>query len=464
MTGRRKHRAAAGSVSLAFCLVLPAVLFLFTNLFAHSQRVRMEVDLARITARNAHQALAMYDRELYADFGLFGVSPTAMARASSTLGGPAGDATYTLETSVPLMDPAPLCDGIARHMSLRAGMTIVADIVDRYRSVHDIVEMTGLVALTRDLPSEVFGEYAVIDPQLPEFDEAPEWLDEYNEVMDDEVRSVYQDALSHLAPVIVPNAGGDHDVFDFNPFEDQGLDRLGSVLDHAMWVAPEGFLDRLVLCEYTLAYFRNAVPYVVRSGVSRPDRTPDGRVLGTLLDRDAYEAEMIATGLSGRGAYAAVNGFAYGCRLLIHLAHILGDEAKRQGYMAGAAATSALIATLTVGTVVIPPEALAWLLMTAEALTQSARDVACLKRGGEVDFWPGPLRINVPLRYRDFIRLFLVVQSPNTVARRIADTIGTVYPAPYAAAVVCHGEWSGVRVCHEAAFLDRKIDVPEITP
>jgi len=75
--------------------------------------------------------------------------------------------------------------------------------------------------------------------------------------------------------------------------------------------------------------------------------------------------------------------------------------------------------------------------MATTALTRGAIDSSALNNGKEVDLWPGKKKIELKFRYRDFLRILIVAQSPDKIAKRIAHTIDYVYPSRYYTTVCC---------------------------
>ena len=451
--GKGPFRRSA-SVSLALCLMLPVILLLFNGILMAGRKSRGEVDLVRGTALTAESALAFFDRGLYSDFGLFGLDIASMEKAGSTLVGPGPDVVYRMTPDKPLSEPGVLRDGIARHMTLRSVTGIIADALDKLEGIRFLenkIDLSSLADLLPDLPRD---PYRAVDPQL-DYEEEPDWLSEYNQLMDDEVRAVYQEGLALLAPLSFPREDGSFENLDYDPFGGQGLDQLGRVLDRLLFVAPEGFLDRVILSEYSLSYFKNDVPFQLDGGERREDRTPDGRPISAFPDSRDREAEEIATGFTGSKAALTINMFIGSIRFVMHLIHSLTDQTKMTEFRTSAAGLSVLISVVSMGEVNISPELLTWILIISAPLIQASRDTIQLKKGHVQDLWPGNLPVNLPMRYRDYLRLLIVLQPPDLIASRISGVIGRVYPGPYYSGLLCQGEWEGVKVTHAASYLGR---------
>lgn len=457
--------ARAGSMSLAFCIVLPAVLLLFSEVFRFSRAARIDADLARHARMVADSALAHYDRELYRTFGLFGLKEVEARKSLDPDVLPISGANLELKLTDELKDGTVIKDGIARHMTWRAATSIIVDAVDKMRMLENLGREVSLARLSDYFSSALKPGYEVIDPNLDDIlgdTENPEWKDEYESLMDKEIRQVYQKGLTYLAPIVIPNESThDHEIIHMNPFDNSGFQKFGGVLDRMLFVAPEGVLDRLILSEYVLSYFYNDVPYVLRQGVRRDDFTPDGRLIAKFPDSRRYEAEEIATGLKGKNAKTAILVFIGSIRFAIHFVEIITNETSRAIFKATATATAVAISAVSLGTVNIPPEAIEWVLMASAALARGAVDAASLNKGGEVDLWPGKKKIELKFRYRDFLRILIVAQSPDIVAKRIAHAIDRVCPGPYYTSVYCWLECGNKRLLFDAGYLRRKPEQEE---
>ncbi|HHW93141.1 MAG TPA: hypothetical protein GX734_01380 [Clostridiaceae bacterium] len=462
---RSKAIQCTGSMSLAFCIVLPAILLLFTEVLRFSRTARADADLARHARMAADTALAHYDRDLYRTFGLFGVKEYKAKKALDSDVLPSTQARLALEVTNELKEKTAIKDGIARHMTWRTAASILSDAIDKMHILEKIGRKVNLAQLSDFFPTVLKQGYEVVDPDLGSLAEVPEWKDEYESLMDTEIRQVYQQGLMHLAPIVIPRESDDgYETIQMNPFNNSGLQKLGSVIDRMLFVAPEGVFDRLILSEYTLSYFYNDVPFVMRQGVRLDDYTPDGRMISQFPNSRRYEAEEIATGLKGKSAKTTVLVFIGAIRFAVHLMDIVTDEAERASYKAIAVAIAAAVTAISQGIVSIPPIAIEWILMSAAALARGAADVTSLNKGLEVDCLPGKKKLNLKLRYRDFLRVLMIAQSPDIVSRRIAQAVDCVFPGPYYTSVACFIESGDARVRFDASYLSRLPDKHEVEP
>lgn len=445
-----------GSLSLALCLILPAVLFLFCGVLRAGRRVRNDADLASAARNAADMALACYDRDLYKTYGLFGVKEADASHAVSSVLHPEAPDRLRLEFAGELLRGRETGDGIARHMTLRAAASIITDALDKLGAMQKYREEIELASLSEFFPSALKPGYEAVDPDLGYFQEDPDWKDEYERLMDSEIRRAYQQGLTYLAPIVVPkeyDAG--HVTLQMNPFDNTGMETFGKTVDKMLFVAPESVFDRLILSEYALAYFCNDVPFVLREGIRHDDHTPDGRLIAQFPDTRRYEAEEIATGLDGRTAKTTILAFIGAVRFALHFIRIITDDTIRSRYKALSVGAAAAISAVSLGEVNIPPEAIEWILMASAALCRGAADAVALNKGHEVDLWPAKVSCRVKLRYRDFLRLLIIAQSPEKITQRIACAIEKVLPGPYFTSVTCLIAGDGTLFRAHAGYLSR---------
>lgn len=198
---RKERKKYAGSISLALCLAMPAFLLLFSGILKECHRDRIEANLVRTAVLTSRTALACYDRELYSTFGLFGLQQSDADKAISSIGLPA-NVSQSVTAEDPLSEPKAMRDAVARHMSYRAVLSIIQDALDKIRSLKAWEEQLAGSWLIDLEPDNLIAGYKTVDPDLPDYDEEPEWFEDYNRYMDDNIRASYQESLTFLAPVL----------------------------------------------------------------------------------------------------------------------------------------------------------------------------------------------------------------------------------------------------------------------
>lgn len=452
---RKERKKYAGSISLALCLAMPAFLLLFSGILKECHRDRIEANLVRTAVLTSRTALACYDRELYSTFGLFGLQQSDADKAISSIGLPA-NVSQSVTAEDPLSEPKAMRDAVARHMSYRAVLSIIQDALDKIRSLKAWEEQLAGSWLIDLEPNNLIAGYKTVDPDLPDYDEEPEWFEDYNRYMDDNIRASYQESLTFLAPVFAPDDNGLAIPIEIRPFEQGGLSGVGTFLDRVFKVMPEGILDHMMLTEYSLCYLSSAVPFVIRNGVYEYDQTPDGRIIANFSATRSYELEYVATGFQGVSSYRSIKMLIGMIRFAVHLIYMATNPSIRAHYQSLGVTISAAVAAISLGTVVIPPEAVAWVLMSAASIINGGKEAAQLCKGAEIALWPGKSARNIPMRYRDYVRLFIVMQSPDAIAKRLSHVVFQACPGVYYAAARTTLFWEEISYEYVSGYLRRK--------
>jgi hypothetical protein len=94
--------------------------------------------------------------------------------------------------------------------------------------------------------------------------------------------------------------------------------------------------------------------------------------------------------------------------------------------------------------------------MAAASIINGGKEAVQLCKGEEVPLWPGNSAYNIPMRYRDYVRLIIVIQSPDAIAKRLSNVIFQACPGIfYTAARTCM-YWEEVSFEYVAGYLRRK--------
>lgn len=414
---RQKFRQR-GSLTLACCLMLPAIMLLMISLLVGSSRTREDLDAVRAARQSADSALAAFDRDLYRDFGLFGLTEEEVNRTVSDYLLPeAYEQNIIVQKS--LFDNDLLMGAIARHMSVRATAGLIDEGISRIRAIKDVIpeNMVGSLAPLKNTNLED------ADPGIEQDESNEEWFSDYSDYLDDEYRDDYHESLLGLSPVYIPGSEGGGSVEDFDPYKVSNLEKLAQGLDNLMFTLPEGFTDQILLAEYSLSYFGSQVNSLKQDGATKHYRTPDGRLHSKFSESRQYEQEMIATGAEGDRAGRDVKFFLSGCRIVINLIATVTSATARATFENTAAAISAGVAAITLGTVVIPPEALTAVLIIGDSVAAGIKDKNKLLEGEEIKLWPTAGANAFQVNYRDHLRLLILIQPREQVLERISTAI-----------------------------------------
>ncbi|NLM77611.1 MAG: hypothetical protein GX173_05940, partial [Ruminococcaceae bacterium] len=214
----------------------------------------------------------------------------------------------------------------------------------------------------------------------------------------------------------------------FNP---QSLTGMAASLEQMLDFSTVPVYEKLCVVEYIMSYLTRRTAGQYLDGIWQPSRTPDGRSLQDLLPDRPAEIEQVVTGLQHRESAAATCRFiVVSIRSLLHVAAILTDETRMAVLRGTAAALVAGVAAVSMGTVVVEPEAVTYLLVAAEALASGFRDGSRLVEGYGVVFWPGKGQVDFQLWYGDYLRLMLYCLPRALLVERTGRLLERLFPDP----------------------------------
>ncbi len=415
----------SGSLALTFCLLLPVVFLFLLTLFDNALKDRRDLDLSRWVAANLELNLANFDQELWQSFGLFALNKPLGSIPSANYDNTASIQVTGMQT---LFENKLLSEQILSHMKLRFPAEMIREISHRISQVQIIDDNSLMGSLDELFSEDGYAEaqdYLITKPPAD-----PEWEEELDEYLEEEIAPLYNKIASALMPVHIYDQKGDITTGkkpDF--FDPESMSRLASVFDSILAVPSTTALDKLYIAGYALDYFPAAVSSRIRSQQTIHRYTPDGRSHGDLIRSRPYELEEILTGRQGKRAADEIKSKLVVLRSLIQLAHHAKDKALRFTYRLAARGFVAGIAVISLGTIILPPEPFEYLMLIARAVADGSRDVNRLRSGYGVPFWPEE-RSSVTLYYHDYLLLFMLVQSEEEILSRMGAIIQRHHPGP----------------------------------
>lgn len=424
-------REEEGAISIAAALIIPVLLIFLVGIFRFAVMARADWEAMRLVAASVEAELAGYDRELFEDFGLF-AAPMDGSRAKAAITGMTklSHAPPTILGSEPLGTAEKMQSEIVRHMKLRAPLTMLSSILSRTSSVWRERAATlpnqSLESAMQNMTNEADTRGFIADRiDLPE-GEAREQLEA---LIEEEISSLYEEVLTEMMPADLyePGESAEHDLFD-----PKNLTQIGRTIDDLFRIGHYGVLERLYLAEYALAYFHQTTPVIYVQATRVEFRTPDGRQIADFPASRHFEIERMLMGGTAEKAKRRTHNAVRAMRTVIHLAANFSDQAKRAVYLSKATTLSTAIVVVSLGTLTIPPESLMFLFMLKDAVSEAKHDLRQLTRGFGVRFWPNA---RLELYYPDYLRLMLLLKTPERLAEAIYEAIEDVYPGSHYTAV-----------------------------
>lgn len=497
-------------MSLAICILIPSIAGLFIVGYRYGQSLMNEVDFVRALQAGKDDTLSSYDRKLYYEFGLWGVNLEKCSHPSSDKillsekqSFTENKADFVLSQDKSIFAEESLKAYIHAHMKLRAPLLLSQDLLQAIRGQQEALPPFG---------NQLANDLTALSPQAEEQLKEAEDLAHQggNQLPPPEHGSPGQDQgasqkallyISKASDEIVSNLipiyeAHDLQAFDGGPGSGPGGEGENSSSDPGVGTGkgagqggyspeqlaklakkwddfskqPSDFVgDKLYLTEYILNYF----PAVVTQKDGANLKTPYGKALKDLGRRG--QAEVIVTGMRNRyQAEKTVKYLIIGMRVAIHLSCKLNDARQMAKYRTLAGVLSALIALLTLGHVVLEPEAIAYILVTLAAVRAGFKDYGKLIKGKGIPAVPnadGPIpgmeslpdpNQNLPpslpdpntrpgeggggsitLYYRDFLRIFLLPQSDQQLCHKISQELTTIFQDDLSCAFTLQGTFKG---------------------
>ncbi len=146
-----------------------------------------------------------------------------------------------------------------------------------------------------------------------------------------------------------------------------------------------------------------------------------GKALKSYTHSERFEAEKILLGTNGEYAtLLRLSQLLTGTRLIMHYIPQIINESHMKGHLAKASILSSVIAALSLGTVIIEPQSLAYLLALIPAFVGSLKDIRSLVKGEKIPLYPDK---SLPLSkyevdYIDHLRFFALFTNEE---RKIAS-------------------------------------------
>ncbi|NLO35452.1 MAG: hypothetical protein GX112_03755 [Clostridiaceae bacterium] len=432
-------RSRRGSLAVFFCLVLAALCLVFTTWLQAARTRCDEAALGRAMASQVQVSLASFDRGLFEQFGLLAFDPARSDRKvfSASLPGTLQGSPLTLGGEEPLLDTLRLDRLIVRQMGARLPGAWLDLFLTRYAGVNrllapETVQPPAGSGRLEDVLRRSLGDLAGSAIRKTASKLFGKLLDQ---LADEETRRLLTDIEGQFRQFSSQReqTGSDGlagELFGGLPdfLNPQSLTRMSAALDRLFDLPDSPVFGKLCVVEYSLAYFVSQTATQVVDGVPQDLVTPDGRRMADLQASRPAELESLATGIRDpRLAGLSIRFLLLCVRSLIHMAAILTDTGRMAAIRGTAAAIAGAVAAISLGTVVLEPESITYLIVAAQALAAGVRESSRLINGYGVRFWPGRGEIHFQLWYADYIRLLLYVIPRATLVTRCARQIEQLF-------------------------------------
>ena len=454
--------ARKGSLAVFFCIMLAALIVLGSGWLQAAQRRAAEASFTQAMAAQTDVTLASYERGLYDQFGLFAFVEDALDPSvfQKSLPPSLQAEDVQLNCRQKLLEPSVLDPQMVSQMKARLPGAWLDWFAARWSGFADT--LSGLQPRNSFMPQAADGAAGqVLSPvrneALPPGSLTDLLRDAFQgltaalvqrtadylfEKLRDELQAELEgDLLPEMRRLFAEfaatgNADGEGLIAGllgglpdfFNP---QSLTGMAASLEQMLDFSTVPVYEKLCVVEYIMSYLTRRTAGQYLDGIWQPSRTPDGRSLQDLLPDRPAEIEQVVTGLQHRESAAATCRFiVVSIRSLLHVASILTDETRMAVLRGTAAALVAGVAAVSMGTVVVEPVAVTYLLGAAEALASGCRYGSRLGDGYGVVFWPGKGQVDFQLWYGDYLRLLLYCLPRALLVERTGRLLERLFPDP----------------------------------
>jgi len=431
---KNKFKAEEASSSLFFLILLPAAVIVLFLTFENAQMRRAELDFVRGCENSLDLTLADYDRQLWHEFGLWGVDSNFINQHKNEIEQNFVENKHKANIEISALHSLDETDQlrkqILRHMSVRAPFLVTKEIVNRITDVSILGEQLNnspiLTAITSqsDLfdpesilnnPGSVPGDLEDLDVEIEQEDQ-----DRLAEMSNTELNALSETALKILADLteeaktmIIPMYESTGNQVPANPLAPSSLQSIANFSDQLLFNYDIPVISRLQIQEYMFNYYPMQVTELEISGNKTQLQTPDGRLHVDLqaAGRKNEIEQIIYNTENPDSAASKAKWSIRGICFTYHLIDNFTDAEKQSHYLLQATGISTAIAAVSFGHVVIDPQSLTYLIILIDSLSQAFADCNQLLAGEEVSFAFANAKFE--LNYRDFMRVFALLKKED---------------------------------------------------
>ncbi|NLM19660.1 MAG: hypothetical protein GX217_06520 [Clostridiaceae bacterium] len=433
---KNKLRAEEASSSLFFLILLPITVIILFLTFENAQLRRAELDFVRGCENSLDLTLADYDRQLWHEFGLWGVESNLLNQHKNEIEqnfvSDKHNVNIEISTLHSLDETDQLRKQILRHMSVRTPFLLTKEIINRITDVSFLGEQLNnnpvlkTITSKNDLvdpesilnnPDSVQGDLEDLDVEIKQEDQ-----DKLSEMSNTELNALSEAALEILADLteeakamIIPmyESTGNH--VPTNPLAPSSLQNIANFSDQFLFNYDIPVFSRLQIQEYMFNYYPMQVTELKVSGNKTQLQTPDGRLHSDLqaAGRKNEVEQIIYNTENPDSAATKAKWSIRGICLTYHLIDNFTNAEKQFHYLLQATGISTAIAAVSLGHVVIDPQSLTYLITLIDSLSQAFADCNQLLAGEEIYFVFG--NVEIELNYRDFMRVFALLKKEDNL-------------------------------------------------
>lgn len=452
----KKIKEEKANSSLFFLILLPVTMLILFATFANGQSRRNELDFVRASENNLDLTLADYDRQLWQEFGLWGVNEEALNQYSDELLGQYMKEEYLVANKIYpanyLEETDQFRTQILRHMNIRSKIFLIEEILNRFTDFQSLSTSLNNSEFWSNLkqdnidPEKLLQNPDLAQAKLTDLNLTEDQFQEEREDKTEEERSALKEAsLSILANLIdqakemlIPIYESIGNEQPSDPLSPSSLESIGDFVDNLMSRHNTTF-SRLEINEYMFHYYTMQCSEFYQHGIPQKMKTPDGRLHEDLIKngRECEVEHIIFEKNSPQASAKTAKTAITAIRFLYHFMNNTVDPVKQSAYLTQATEISLIIAIASLGDIAIDPQILAQILVLIDSLSSTFKDMDKVMEGHYLTF--KIFELETKMNYLDFLRIFALLKSEEKILESMTETRQKLIPGKFATAFILEG-------------------------
>lgn len=428
-----KLKEERANSSLFFLILLPVTMLILFATFANAQTRRNELDFIRASESNLDLILADYDRQLWQEFGLWGVDENSLNQYSEELLNNYIESEYILSNKIigtkDLKETEQLRTQILRHMSVRAPIFFLDQLSSRFTEFQEISKKLNNSDFWFQSSTQYLDPDKIIsDPNLAKGDlsdlgleedifteEKKENSTEETDILKEKSLGILEELVEQAKEMIIPIYQSTGAKIPSQPLAPDSIQSIAAFADQITSTYDLPVISKIQINEYMFSYYTMQCSKTNFNGTPQKTKTPDGRLHENLIEngRKNEVEQIIFENLDSDQAGKNAKSFIGAIRFMYHLLDKTLDELQQSIYLLEATEISLLIAIASLGEIVLEPNSLVYILLLIDTLTETFEDLDKLVEGELVNFSIGEVKVN--MSYQDFMRVFALIKPEENI-------------------------------------------------
>ena len=436
-----------GTSTLFLAIILSALILVETTYLAYAADLNRRLTYTRALKEQTEIYLASYDRQLFKTYGIYAfdssrINTLVFNEVLAANGYEPGDVMYA--SGIYSIDTEVLRRAVACYYSYRASGVIFQRFSSMIMSLIGQIRDGGALGDLREfVSSPASGLLGRIIDGGADITEAVNTA--LTTLGFDESSPGYQTFMSIISSLnMITNDSPDIS----NGFDPSDMGFLFELLEFNtnLYDAGTAFEENINIHGCLADYAANNFDCRLED-----DTAIDGTSFNCFHPDNEADAEYILTGLTGFSGKALTGYYIFGALFLKNLVSDLTDPALQEIVVPTAEILSAVIAAISGGTVILPPQIYEFIIVVIIAEIESVSDLIKVLNGEEVSFisWAG--EDVLMLDYRDFLTVFMNYVPDSLILTRMLEVINRDFP-DYATGICTNTDYRSTVIEYEVSY------------